>query len=182
MPKRVAIPVLLLAGLFWVSSAGATSYTVVSSLDGAQETPPVITLGTGTLTGTYDDETNVLTWSGSFSALTGTTTDAHFHGPAAEGEGPAGVLVPITEAGGGDVFPLDVMAGSYSGTATLSALNETRLLDGLIYINIHSTFRPGGEIRGQVYATAVPEAGTLGLLGIGLGLAGLARTRSRRSA
>jgi hypothetical protein len=182
MSKRVAIPILLVAGLLWVSSAGATSYTIVSLLNGAQETPPVITLGTGTLTGTYDDVSNLLTWSGSFTALTGTTTDAHFHGPAAVGAGPAGILVPITAAGGGDVFPLGVTSGSYSGTATLSELNETRLLDGLIYINIHSTFRPGGEIRGQVFATALPEPGTLGLLGIGLGLAGFARARSRWSA
>jgi hypothetical protein len=177
MSKRVAIPALLLGGLLWVSSAGATMYSVVASLDGAQETPPVITLGTGSQTGTYDDVSNILTWSGSFSGLTAGTTDAHFHGPAAVGVGPAGVLVPITAAGGGDIFPLAVTSGLYSGTATLSALNETRLLSGLIYVNIHTTFRPGGEIRGQLFATAIPEPGALGMLA--LGLAGLARAMRR---
>jgi hypothetical protein len=150
----------------------------VATLDGAQETPPVATPATGTLTGTYDDVTNVITWSGTFTGLLGTSSDAHFHGPAAIGVGPAGVLVPITAAGG-DTFPIGVTSGSYSGTATLSDLNETRLLDELIYINIHSTFAPGGEIRGQLIATVIPEPKTLALLALGLSaLAAGVRARS----
>jgi hypothetical protein len=175
VPRSCSSPLALAA---FATRAGATTYNVVADLDGAQETPPVATPGTGTLTGTYDDVTNVITWSGTFSDLIGTTTDAHFHGPAAPG-GPAGVLVAITAVGGGDVFPLGVTSGSYSGTATLSDLNETRLLDGLIYINIHSTFRTGGEIRGQLYATVVPEPGTLAPLALGLSvLAAGVRARS----
>jgi hypothetical protein len=164
--RRTLLVTLALAA--FAARADATTYNVISHLNGAQETPSVVTLGFGNLTGTYDDVTNVLTWSGSFTNLTGTTTDAHFHGPAAVGVGPAPVLVPITAAGGGDIFPLGVTAGSFSGTATLSDLNETRLLSGLIYINIHSTFRTGGEIRGQVFTSPVPEPGTLALLALGL--------------
>jgi len=166
MPKSIQLALVSFALLLAASSADALSYSLTASLDGAQETPPVITLGTGTLTGTYDDVTNALSWSGSFTALNSGTTNAHFHGPAAVGVGPAGVQVGMT-AGTGDVFPLAVTSGVFSGTATITDLQEADLLAGLWYVNIHSTTSTGGEIRGQVYATA-PEPPTLLMLGVGL--------------
>jgi hypothetical protein len=156
-----------LLGLLLPISATALSYTISALHDGLQETPPVATPGTGSLTGTYDDVTNLLTWSGSFSDLIGTTTDAHFHGPAAVGVGPAAVTV-ATNAGSGDVFPIGVTSGIFSGDATITDLQEADLLAGLWYHNIHSSFRPGGEIRGQVSAEVVPEPSTLGLIAFGL--------------
>ncbi|MGH7288871.1 MAG: CHRD domain-containing protein, partial [Myxococcota bacterium] len=102
-------------------------------------------------------------------------SDSHFHGPAAAGVGPAGVQVPMTVLP--DVFPLGVTSGAFSGTAILTAAQETMFLDELLYINIHSvgTFA-AGEIRGQVL---LPEPATLGLLA--LGFAGLAWTGRRRA-
>ncbi len=166
------------AALLIGSGANALSYNISASLDGLQEVPVVVTPGTGTLTGTYDDVSNILLWSGSFSDLIGTTSDAHFHGPAAVGVS-AGVQVHITASGGGDTFPIGVTSGVFSGTATLTATQETQLLGGLWYINIHSSFRPGGEIRGQVSAVLAPEPSAFGLLA--LGLLGLARAGRRRA-
>ena len=171
------LPAAILAALLSASSASALTYTlsVPFGITGGQETPANASAGSGTLTGTYNDGTNIMMWSGTFTGLTGTTTDAHFHGPSAFGGPAAGVQVPITAAGGGDVFPLGVTSGSYSGMATLTAAQETMLLDGLMYINIHTSFRTAGEIRGQIEA---PEPPTIALLL--LGLFGLARAGRRR--
>jgi hypothetical protein len=49
------------------------------------------------------------------------------------------------------------------GSTTITDAQETQLLDGLWYVNVHSTANPGGEIRGQV----VPEPATLLLLAMG---------------
>jgi hypothetical protein len=160
------------------TSANATTFTLSAILNGAQETPPVATPGTGTLTGSYDDVTNALSWSGTFTGLVAGTTDAHFHGPAGVGAGPAAVREPMT-AGSGDVFPIGVTSGSFSGSATsvtISASDEAELLAGLWYVNIHTSAFPGGEIRGQVYATA-PEPPALMMLVLGLAGLGVAGRR-----
>jgi hypothetical protein len=81
---------------------------------------------------------------------------------------PAGVRVPIPHTDG-------LNADTLIGSATISDAFEAELLAGLWYINIHSTFRPGGEIRGQV----IPEPGTLALAAFGLAALALRRRAAR---
>lgn len=137
--------------------AGATVHNLTASLDGLQETPPVATPGWGSATMTLDDVSNMFTLTGSFQNLIGTANNAHVHGPAAPGS-PAGVLFGIT-------FDVGVSSGSFSFNGAITPTQTQTILDGLAYINIHSTFRPGGEVRGQI----VPEPATALLLVTGAG-------------
>ena len=121
-------------------------YNIAASLNAANEvkTPALSTVtfpGTGTMTGTYNSTTNLLTYSISWTGLSGTATASHFHGPALTTEN-AAVQVGFTLAG-----------NSASGTATLDETQESQLLTGKWYANVHTTANPGGEIRGQVTAT-----------------------------
>lgn len=136
-------------------------------IDGLQEAPtPVITPATGLGVVDYNSDTNFLSWTITFSGLLGTMTNSHFHGPAPVGVA-AGVRIAIP-------FTPGVTSGTLMGTATLASESlEAELLGGLWYVNIHSSFRPGGEIRGQV----VPTPGALALVG----LSGLVAVRRRRA-
>lgn len=125
----------------------ATIWNINNVINGSQEVPPVTTGGSGTVTGTYDDVTNQLSTTINFSGLTGTTSAGHYHGPAAVGVN-AGVQIGFSN------IPLGVTSGSFSPSHTLTATQETQLLSGQWYVNIHTSFRPGGEIRGQIFPVA----------------------------
>lgn len=127
-------------------------------IDGLQETPPVNTPGSGFGIVEFDDVTRLLTWTITFQDLLGPVTAAHFHGPAPFGI-PAGVRV--------DIGAISGLASPMVGSTTVSAAFGGELLDGLWYVNIHTTIHPAGEIRGQV----VPApAGAAVLAGAWLGM------------
>ncbi len=121
----------------------ATVFTLDLALSGQNEVPSNPSSATGILTGSYDDATNVLSFNLMFNGLVGLTTASHFHGPAA-----AGVNGPVVIGLVG--FPAGVTSGSYSNSFVLTPDQESDLLCGMWYINIHSTVYPGGEIRSQV--------------------------------
>lgn len=68
----------------------AETLNLAAALKGSEETPPNTAAGTGALTGTYDTDTKKLTWSVTYSGLTGPATAAHFHGPRRPWQGGAG--------------------------------------------------------------------------------------------
>ena len=129
-------------------------------IDGLQETPPVATPGTGLGTASLNTVTKIMMISGSYSGLTGTANNAHLHGPAPPGT-PAGVIFGLS-------FTAST-AGTFNGTSgVLPAATITNILNGLSYINIHSTFKTGGEIRGQLQnPIQIPEPTGVLLLSVG---------------
>jgi len=136
-----ALCIFMLFGLSNISNA--KYYTFENVINGAQEVPAVVTGGSGTIKGTYNDVTNLISYNIIFFGLTGTTSAGHFHGPALAG---VNAGVQIGYAG----FPLSVTNGTYTSTSTLTAAQETQLIGGMWYANIHTSFKPGGEIRGQI--------------------------------
>jgi CHRD domain-containing protein len=95
--------------------------------------------GTGNAAVTYDTTSKLLTWTVTFDGLTGPSTAAHFHGPAAPGAN-AGVALLI---GNNPTSPA-------TGTATLDDAKAADLMGGRWYVNVHTAANRGGEIRGQV--------------------------------
>jgi hypothetical protein len=140
-------------------------------LSGLEEVPPNASPATGFATVTLDTESNLLAWDVVFSGFQGTYTNAHFHGPAAPGVN-TGTLVGIHQA----EF-LGQTSGQLVGSTTLTNMvHKQHILDGLTYINLHSTVFPGGEIRGQV----IPEPSTYAMFAGLLALAGACYWRRRR--
>ncbi|NWG36896.1 CHRD domain-containing protein [Nitrososphaera sp.] len=147
---------VLLAGVVLTGArpAYAENYTCAATLDGSQEVPPVETDGAGTASLTFDSATNTLAWEIEFSGLSGPATAAHFHGPAVNGTN-AGILVDI--GGASDV------SSPLTGSIVVGSNSATYLLAGQMYINIHTSANPSGEIRGQIACEAVGEMKTAAL-------------------
>jgi hypothetical protein len=119
--------------------------------------------GTGSAVIVLDTDTNLLTWTISWSGLLAPETLMHFHGPA------------LPHQNGGVQVDVGVGSNPAMGNAVLTDQQEADLLNELWYVNLHTVAFPAGEIRGQV--TIVPEPSTSLLLALGLG--GLALQRSR---
>lgn len=146
--KLFTVILLLLCSLFLSqSNSYALVYPFNLSLSGLQEVPPNASPATGNISGTYDDISKTISFNITFTGFIGLTTAAHFHGPAAPGvNGP--VLIGLTG------FPLGVTNGAYGNAFVLNPTQETHLLGGLVYCNLHSNIFPGGEIRTQMILDA----------------------------
>jgi hypothetical protein len=130
------------------SSAGNITSNVINKkvqLSADQEVPPNDSKGSGTADVTYNKDSKMLTYTLSWSGLTGKATMAHIHGTAAKGVN-AGVKYDITpklkkEASGSITDSLNIES---------NGIKEDSLMSGFYYFNIHTAKHPGGEIRGQI--------------------------------
>ncbi|MHA2172729.1 MAG: CHRD domain-containing protein, partial [Candidatus Kariarchaeaceae archaeon] len=112
-----------------------------ANMDGVNEAPPVTTEARGIAYVMYDKRTKEMSWFITFEGLSSAQSASHFH------MGRGGKL--------GDVV-LPISNGSPSeGSMVLSDELEKVLFEGKMYVNIHSSNYPLGEIRGQVIPAAV---------------------------
>ena len=90
------------------SASWAVMVALKADLKASNEVPPNESKGTGSVTATFDTDSNKLSWKGTVSGLIGTVTAAHFH--AAEAGRNGAVAVPIIGAD----------KDSFEGSATLT--------------------------------------------------------------
>lgn len=107
-------------------------------ITGAEEVPPNSSTATGVFNGTFDKTTKILTYTLTFSGIS--PTAMHFHKADVGVNG--SVVIGISAAP--YTSPIN------SATPELTTEQESDLLNGLWYVNIHSAAFPPGEIRGQV--------------------------------
>jgi hypothetical protein len=127
-----------LAGCGHMRSGDAERYE--ASMTGAQEVPPVATTATGSADVRLNRGTSMLSWTVTYSGLSGPVTAGHIHGPAGPGQN-AGVLIPFTG---------NLNAPPIHGEMHLTPEQVTQLSSGQWYVNLHTARNPGGEIRGQL--------------------------------
>ncbi|WP_243325097.1 CHRD domain-containing protein [Geothrix sp. SG200] len=116
----------------------AAPVTQTATLSGASETPANASTATGTGAFSLNPATLELIGGVATTGITG--TGAHIHEAPAGTAGP--IIVPLADAGGGI---WTVPAGT-----RLTSSQFTSWRTGNLYVNVHSTAYPSGEIRGQL--------------------------------
>ncbi|MEQ1813679.1 MAG: CHRD domain-containing protein [Candidatus Nitrotoga sp.] len=139
----ITLPMLFVTGCS--SNGGSNSVdaliTKVATLTGIQEVPAVTnTTATGSGRFVVDPKTRVISGSVTTKDLTGTV--AHIHTGVVGVSGPPVVMLAETTTGSG---VWEVPAGT-----VLSIANYELFLNGGLYVNVHSSANPKGEIRGQI--------------------------------
>ncbi len=172
--KRLSVSICLLA----VVSVSAFALTdgfrrIREFLRGFEEVPAVSTVGNGEFRARISNDQTQIQWELSYEDLESAVQQAHIHFGQKDvnggitvflctnlGNGPAGIQAcpPSPATISGTIMAADV---SPAIPATLAARNQglnTGEIDELIkairagqtYVNVHTTDRPGGEIRSQI--------------------------------
>ena len=163
------IAIFGLAVALGVGTASA-QWTFQATLSGLGETPVNGSPGTGFGTVVLNAAQTQITVDESWSGITTPATASHIHGP-----GGVGTNAPV-------LFPFSGVPAATSGSIPEQtfAINSTQvsyLFSGFLYMNVHSSTFPGGEIRGQLLL--VPEPSTLALVGLGSGAIAFRAYRKR---
>lgn len=154
-----------------VSDGRAVTHLLSGPIDPLQATTNSENVGngSGTISGDYDATTNTLNYTITWMDLTSDVTNMHFH------------LGAPGEPGGVEVGVPGPWASPQVGTGVIvEDAKETNLLAGNWYLNIHTQDFGGGEIRGQVLVTPIPEPTACGLAVLALAAGWSGSRRARR--
>ncbi|MBL9171205.1 MAG: CHRD domain-containing protein [Verrucomicrobiales bacterium] len=125
-------------------SGNTTAIPFSADLSGAAERPASVdSLATGFVSAGLTD--HHFRFHISYRGLSGPVTAAHIHGPAST-TGTGDVLLNLTPFAKGTLGA----HGEFSGSIELSAEWRSHLVNGDVYVNLHTAQNPGGEIRGQI--------------------------------
>jgi hypothetical protein len=123
---------------FAAGAANADAQKYVAHLTAGAEVPPTTTTAKGDISALLDTDTGQLSYTVTFSGLSGPATAADFHGP-----GSKTTEAPVVAAGAGTTSPI-------SGVLKLTVQQTRDLNSGNWYFNIETGANPKGEIRGQL--------------------------------
>ena len=147
LKRHTLLLTLVFVTLPLAASADIVTFTAV--LEGSQEVPPVATSATGTATLVIDTDNGTLgaiPFQMEFSGLSSAQTAAHVH------QAPAGSNGPVV-----DGLPL---GSPVDTTIALTLVSYAALAADGLYVNVHTTNFPGGEIRGQLVLTGTVATGS----------------------
>lgn len=184
----------IFALLLAVAANAEAGMLFTADLLGSNEVPPVTTNKFGTATFELNDAETEFTYSIEVTGfdiggiLTPDSADditgLHIHNAPAGANGSVvfGIFNPVHDPdrvitiSSSKIQFSGVWGGSQTGGSPL-ADQLANLKSGNLYVNVHSTTFPGGEVRGQI--TAVPEPATGALAIVGLGCFWMLRRRRR---
>jgi hypothetical protein len=160
---------LVLVGTVGVVFANGGFRDLRASLSGYEEVPTLSSAGSARFQARINREETAVDWKLSYSDLEGTVSQAHIHfgatatnGPVVVffcsnlGNGPVGTQAcpPAPATVTGTFAAVDVLGGAAAQGLEAGNLDEliAGIRAGATYANVHSTLRPGGEVRGQISA------------------------------
>jgi len=174
--RMLAAAVLAVVALAPVAaSAQSMTSQWSAALTGAQEVPANASTARGTFSATIDEAAGTITWSLSVPTITNATA-AHLHTGSVGTNGP--VVLNLFAAPSGSPAASVSTSGTSKASDLVGPLSGNfaefvrAVKGGTIYVNVHTTALPGGEIRSQVSAgqattpTAVPAAPKTGNAGL----------------
>jgi hypothetical protein len=127
----------------------SNTYTISGNANGSQMVPSVTGNGTATISGTYNADTRVLTYTTNWTGLSGAPTSGGFYSGAS---GASGTIVGSPWTLGSGL----ASTGTFSGQTNLTADQATQLLNGGWYYSLGTATNSTGEVRGQITATQTP--------------------------